>query len=109
VPPTLGAEVVVAMPVGPLRILAPCRVVSVVDERAAYGFTYGTLPGHPESGEESFTVTLDGDGMARFTIAVASRPADVLARLGAPVTHAVQRRALRGYLDGLRRFVEGNP
>ena len=29
-----------------------CRIVSVVNETDQFGFTYGTLPGHAESGEE---------------------------------------------------------
>src|SRR5215831_11329104 len=39
--------------------LNPARIVYVVDERGAterYGFAYGTLPGHGETGEERFTV-----------------------------------------------------
>jgi uncharacterized protein (UPF0548 family) len=35
---------------GPIRV--PCRVVYVLDEPERRGFAYGTLPGHPESGEE---------------------------------------------------------
>src|SRR3712207_9182458 len=40
----------------------PCRVVwarTAGDER---GFAYGTLPGHPESGEEAFLVRLEPGG-----------------------------------------------
>jgi uncharacterized protein (UPF0548 family) len=36
-----------------------CRIVYVVDEtgpRCRFGFAYGTLPGHAESGEERFVV-----------------------------------------------------
>ena len=40
----------------PRRI--PARVVYVVDEPARRGFAYGTLHGHPESGEEAFLVEL---------------------------------------------------
>jgi uncharacterized protein (UPF0548 family) len=39
---------------GVLRI--PCRVVYLVNESDRVGFAYGTLNGHPESGEERFTV-----------------------------------------------------
>lgn len=34
-----------------------CVVVAVVDEPDRAGFAYGTLPGHPESGEELFLLT----------------------------------------------------
>src|ERR1700722_11832293 len=38
---------------------APCRVVYVIDEPDIRGFAYGTLEGHPESGEERFVVHRD--------------------------------------------------
>src|SRR4051794_8053903 len=37
-----------------LVIVIPCRIVYVVDEPRRRGFAYGTLPDHPEQGEESF-------------------------------------------------------
>ena len=43
----------------PLALTFPCRVVYEVAENRRRGFAYGTLPGHPESGEESFIVTED--------------------------------------------------
>lgn len=36
-----------------LWVLAACRVSSVTDESDAFGFTYVTLPDHPECGYES--------------------------------------------------------
>ena len=36
--------------------LNACRIVYVVDEPRKFGFAYGTLPDHAESGEERFTV-----------------------------------------------------
>lgn len=53
-----GCTVVNVACLGPVGLLAPCRVVAVVDEPARRGFAYGTLPGHPLSGEEQFTVQL---------------------------------------------------
>jgi uncharacterized protein (UPF0548 family) len=35
---------------------APCRVIYVVDQADQFGFAYGTLPGHPETGEVAFMV-----------------------------------------------------
>src|SRR6516164_10918085 len=45
---------------------APCRVVYVVDEPDIRGFAYGTLPGHPESGEARFVVRRDPATSAVF-------------------------------------------
>jgi uncharacterized protein (UPF0548 family) len=54
--PTPGATIVLALPIGPVWITAPCRVTDVVDEPGRAGFTYATLPGHPEEGVETFLV-----------------------------------------------------
>jgi uncharacterized protein (UPF0548 family) len=99
--PCEGLTVLLTFRVGPLVVLAPCRVVSVIDEADAYGFTYGTLPGHPERGEESFTIRRDASGTVRFEIVAVSQPADLLARLGRPVARLVQRRVGRKYLTAL--------
>lgn len=45
--------------VGIAFLRAPCRVVYVIDEPDVRGFGYGTLPGHPVSGEERFAVRCD--------------------------------------------------
>lgn len=95
----VGAVISIGLGLGPLRTLAPCRVVYVVDEPNRKGFAYGTLPGHPECGEESFIVSLGEDGTVRFDITAFSRPARWFARLGGPVTVFIQRRITRRYLD----------
>jgi len=59
-PPREGATVVVTLGTGLASIGAPCRIIAVVDEPARFGFAYGTLPGHPEQGEES----LDPSGVS---------------------------------------------
>jgi uncharacterized protein (UPF0548 family) len=81
----------------------PCRVVWVVDEPDRRGFGYGTLPGHPASGEESFVVSLRPDGPVCYELRAFSRPATRLARLGGPVSHRVQALALDRYVTAIRR------
>jgi uncharacterized protein (UPF0548 family) len=103
-PPTAGDTVAVAAPIGPLTAVAVCRIVAVVDEPGRYGFAYGTLPGHPERGEEAFVVEQVGD-RAVFRITVFSEPAELVARLGGPVTRWVQRSTTRRYLEALAAFV----
>ena len=93
-----GAVAVVRVGVGRLGLDAPVRVVYVIDEAQRQGFAYGTLPGHPESGEEAFVVELREDGTVTFTITAFSRPATLLARLGGPVSRAVQSRVTDQYL-----------
>jgi uncharacterized protein (UPF0548 family) len=89
---------------GPAQIIAPCRIVYVIDEPDRFGFGYGTLPGHPECGEESFVVERDGD-ITVFRIMSFSRPAGTVARLGAPVARRIQLRFIDRYLDALARYV----
>ena len=100
-----GAVVDMRLGLGPLAVRIPCRVVSVVDEPDRRGFAYGTLPGHPESGEELFLLHRGGDGRITFTITAFSRPATALARLGGPVGTVVQDAMTRRYLAALDRLV----
>ncbi len=82
-----------------LRI--PCRVVYVVDETNLRGFAYGTLPGHPESGEERFVVQRLSDGRIEATISAFSKPVTRSARLGGPITGWIQRVMTERYLAAL--------
>ena len=86
-----------------LWILAACRVTDVIDTDSSFGFTYATLPGHPECGEESFVAHMSPDGIVRFEITATWRADAALARLGAPVSSILQRRATQRYLDALLR------
>ncbi|MFI7386934.1 DUF1990 family protein [Streptomyces sp. NPDC049813] len=79
-----------------LRI--PCRVVRVVRDASRTGFAYGTLPGHPECGEEAFLVTRDADGTVWFRIRAFSRPGRWYTRLAGPVARFAQEWATRRYL-----------
>ncbi len=90
--------------VGPACVSIPCRVVAVVDEARRRGFSYGTLPGHPESGEEQFVLEQRDDGRIDFTITAFSRPATLLARLAGPAGRAGQRLMTQRYLDALDRL-----
>jgi uncharacterized protein (UPF0548 family) len=83
-------------------------VVRVVRAEGRRGFAYGTLPGHPVTGEESFTLTLEPDGAVWLTIEARSRPGHVLVRLGGPLARAVQRFYLYRYAAAIRRAVR-NP
>jgi uncharacterized protein (UPF0548 family) len=74
------------------------------DER---GFAYGTLPGHPESGEECFLVRLTPTGTVVYEIRVFFRLASPLARLGGPVSLLVQRVATDRYVSAIRRAARG--
>ncbi len=78
----------------------PCRVVWVVQDAGRTGFGYGTLEGHPESGEEGFLVERRGEDVYAVVRAY-SVPATRLARLGGPVTWRLQHLAALGYLRAI--------
>jgi uncharacterized protein (UPF0548 family) len=86
-----GVRVTSTLGVGPVRMVAPCEVVWTVDDDERIGFGYGTLPGHPARGEESFVVQRRPDGGVDLVITSFSRPADWRMRLGGPVGPLFQR------------------
>lgn len=97
-----GAVVVLRAGVGPLRVLAPCRVVYVIEGGRRRGFAYGTLPGHPATGEEAFVVERHEDDAVSLRITAFSRPRAWYARLGGPLTTIFQNLATRRYAAAAR-------
>jgi uncharacterized protein (UPF0548 family) len=78
---------------------APCRVVYVLDEPEVRGFAYGTLPGHPESGEERFVVRHDPVTAAVFAeVSSFSRPVVWWAKASGPLTKLGQRVIAKRYV-----------
>lgn len=104
-PVAVAGTYVVSLGAPGVAIAAPCRVVAVTDEPDRWGFCYRTLPGHPETGEESFEVALGGDGRVTFTIAAVSRPSGVAMRLCHRVARVVQRAVTRAYGRALAAHV----
>ncbi|MEY2464453.1 MAG: hypothetical protein QOH64_2591 [Acidimicrobiaceae bacterium] len=95
------ATFALVIPTGFLYVTAVGRLVYIVDEPDRFAFAYGTLSAHPEQGEEAFAITHE-DGRVRFEIVSFSRPRHPLARIGAPVTRAMQVRVTRAYLEAIR-------
>jgi len=89
--------------------LNACRVVYVVDEAgplSKFGFAYGTLPGHVESGEERFLIEWDqSDDSVWYDILAFSRPYQFSARLGYPVVRRLQKRFGRDSAASMLRAV----
>lgn len=68
----------------------PARVVYVIDEPDRRGFAYGTLPGHPERGEEAFVVERRGDDSVWLVIRAFSRPSNALFWAAYPALRIMQ-------------------
>src|SRR5262245_57322099 len=85
-----------------------CRVVYSLglDDGTEFGFDYGTLENHAESGEEIFRVSLRPDtGEVVYAIRAVSRPRAPLAKLGYPVTRLIQARFRRDSTRALARAI----
>ena len=93
-----GAVAVLRLGIGAVAVTAPVRVVYAVSESRRKGFAYGTLPGHPESGEEAFVVKLHDDQDVTFMITTFSRHASLPARMSGPFSRAAQSWVTRRYL-----------
>jgi uncharacterized protein (UPF0548 family) len=96
-----GDSVLLGIPFGPFHVTAPARVVYVVDDLSRKGFAYGTLPGHPESGEESFIVEQTDDGSVWLEISAFSRPANAFWWIVYPVLRLTQAYYTRRYFEAL--------
>jgi uncharacterized protein (UPF0548 family) len=99
-------DVTTVMAFGPFfaGVVIPCRVVWTVVERDRQGFAYGTLPGHPERGEEAFFVE-HVRGSVTFTIRAFSKPGDKLVRAGSRISQFVQGQVTNRYGRSLAEIV----
>lgn len=91
------AVVLMRLGVGPVGLSVPCRVTYAVVGPDAAGFAYGTLEGHPESGEEFFFQERFGDRVT-FMVRAFSRPQSRLARAAGPIGRRLQQVMTSRYL-----------
>ena len=95
-PVAVGSVVAVLIRHLGLWSLNGCRVVYRVgslDGDARFGFAYGTLTNHAESGEELFEVFVDPQtNDVIYRIRAISRPQATLARVAQPIVRVLQQR-----------------
>lgn len=73
--------------------LNAARIVYLIDEPGRFGFAYGTLTDHGESGEERFSIEFDAEtGEVWYDLFAFSRPGHVLSQVGYPFARHFQRR-----------------
>jgi uncharacterized protein (UPF0548 family) len=113
VPLREGQTVAVLARILGLWWLNACRIVYVVERQRpnpAFGFAYGTLPAHAESGEERFLVECDPEGGGVwYDILAFSRPRHLLARLGYPLARRRQERFRTDSAAAMQRAVAAAP
>ena len=88
------------------------RIVYTVDEVSAsgarFGFAYGTLPGHVESGEERFLIEWDrATDVVYFDIVAFSRPRHPLVRLNRRRARAMQQRFAKEAANAMQQAARG--
>jgi uncharacterized protein (UPF0548 family) len=72
------------------------RIVKSEDSATVFGFLYATTRLHVEQGEERFLLEFDREtGDVWYGVEAVSRPRATLARLGFPMTRALQQRFAR--------------
>lgn len=102
-----GERVGLVLPMlGVMGVSAICEVVAVVAEGDRTGFAYGSLPGHPMTGEESFVLTHRPDDSVVMTVRSVSKPAVWFTKLGAPLAQAKQKAATNRYLNAAAEFAQ---
>jgi uncharacterized protein (UPF0548 family) len=82
--------------------LNACRIVYTIDESRRFGFAYGTLPDHVETGEERFLVEWLSDDTVWYDILAFSRPQHPLVKLSAPLARRLQKRFARDSLNRIK-------
>ena len=106
-----GQAIAVLARIFGLWTLNACRIVYVVDVAGPvtkFGFAYGTLPEHAESGEERFTVEWhQQDDAIWYDILAFSRPNQLLTWLGYPVVRWLQERFRRDSMAAMMRACQG--
>ena len=84
-----------------------CRIVYTIDSEHEFGFAYGTLTNHAESGEEIFKVSLHPEtGNISYQIRVTSRARAPMARLGGPIARSLQARFRRDSAAAMARALD---
>lgn len=104
--PAPGVLVAIVVRIAGLWWTNVSRVLYTVDEANSFGFAYGTLPVHAETGEERFTVERSAEsGDVTYRILAFSRPRHPLARLGYPFSRAAQRRFGAGSIEAMKNAI----
>ncbi|MFC8797732.1 DUF1990 family protein [Promicromonospora sp. NPDC057138] len=88
--------------IGLVRVREPVEIVATIATHDRAALAYGTLEGHPVSGEEAFIVHRDDDGNVSLTLRSLTRAGRGLWRGLFPLILIAQRAYRRRYLRALR-------
>lgn len=86
--------------------LNAARIVYTVDEPARFGFAYGTLQSHVESGEERFTIERDPETEeVWYDLFAFSRPNSLLVKIAYSYARRLQKRFAADSMAAMHRTV----
>ncbi|TWU08514.1 DUF1990 family protein [Stieleria varia] len=87
-PIEIGQNIAIRARVFRLWTLAACRIVDVMDEYDSdtrrFAFSIGTLPAHPEQGEERFEINQSSCGRVTYRVTAFFRPNSTAATVAWP-------------------------
>ncbi|QDS92841.1 hypothetical protein FF011L_15900 [Roseimaritima multifibrata] len=105
-----GENVAILARISGLWALAACRIIEVLHEESPtskrFGYSFGTLPGHPEQGEERFEVRCSANGIVTYRITAFFRPNCLSAEIAWPYFRYRFNQFRRQSVDRLRRHVQ---
>jgi uncharacterized protein (UPF0548 family) len=84
--------------------LNTARILTVVDDDRHFGFAYGTLPNHVETGEELFQVLMDEQGDVYYSITAFSRPRFWAVRFTYPLSRVFQKKFVKDSLQKMKKI-----
>jgi uncharacterized protein (UPF0548 family) len=104
-----GATVAIVVSHFGVFSLNASRIVYVIDEPRRFGFAYGTLLQHAESGEERFLVEWnETDDSVWYDLFAFSRPRAMQAKLAAPLARRLQKKFARDSLVAMQSAVRSS-
>lgn len=106
-PIEVGRVVVMCAQVMGLWWLNCSRIVYTVNEPTRFGFAYGTLEHHAESGEELFQVKMAENGQVFYEIQAFSRPRFWMVRMVYPLARYYQRQFVKDSLKNMKKVTDG--
>ncbi|KAI3808371.1 hypothetical protein L1987_24320 [Smallanthus sonchifolius] len=92
----------------PLQVVYVNETKSRKTNVASFGFGGGTLRGHLLSGEERFSIEMDGNNQVWYEILSFSKPAHPLSVVGFPYVFLRQKYFAHQSSDAVRKFVSSN-
>ena len=85
-----------------------CKIVYVTDNKTEFGFAYGTLPGHIESGEELFLISINEKEEVIYTIKAFSKPRHIFAKIGYYMIRYLQDKFRKDSALAMKTYIETN-